>query len=142
MTASKLLAFQLEDAGYQVEQVFNGIDESNADLMLVEGAMSPRETALHLLECCHAALAHLSGTEHKWGSLTMPEGGFSVVMDQYRAKRAEVVSLLTAPDAGDKAGKLGSEFIVLHEAYHVGQLALLRLQKTPGWDAYSIYRQG
>lgn len=140
MTTTELLKKQLDDVGYQVEQVLAGIDETTADLKLTAGAMSPRETAHHLLECCYAAQAHLDGVQHQWGSLAMPDGTFTDLMGTYRNKRDEVVANLTKDENNEDALKTGTEYIVLHEAYHVGQMAQLRLEKTEGWDAYSIYR--
>lgn len=139
MTTTELLKKQLDDIGNQVEKVLAGVDESTADLKLTTEAMSPRETALHLLECCYAAQAHLDGVKHEWGSVAMPEGSFADLMSTYRARRQDVTAKLIEDANNDDALNTCSDYIVLHEAYHVGQMALFRLEKTEGWDPYSLY---
>jgi hypothetical protein len=137
MTGQELIAYQLADSGYQLEQVFNGIDETTADDKVAPHAMSPRETVAHLIECCHAFNTQAQGVTYDWGSFQVEDKSWSHLMDVFRTKREE--SLRLAASDEDRIHKLASAFLVLHETYHVGQMALLRLHKTEGWDPYSIY---
>jgi uncharacterized damage-inducible protein DinB len=140
MTASELLLHQLDDTGHQLQGVFNGIDESTADAKLVDGAMTPRETAAHLIECCYAFLTEADGGSFDWGSFQIEDQSWSHLMDTFAAKRKEVVDRVANGD--DRTLKLASAYVVLHETYHVGQMAQMRISKTADWDPYSIYKKG
>jgi len=52
------------------------------------------------------------------------------------ALRAEAVALAMT---SEEAAKASLDYVVIHDAYHVGQMALLRLEQEPGWDPYSLY---
>jgi hypothetical protein len=138
MTAQELIAHQITDCGYQLERVFNGIDESTADLKVGPEAMSPRETAAHLIECCQAFLVEADGASYDWGSMQMEDTSWARLMDVLVDKRQEAAVKVANGD--DRVLKLASSFLVIHDAYHIGQMAQLRIHHTEGWDPYSIYR--
>ena len=54
------------------------------------------------------------------------------------AARTEAVN--TVLESGNFV--VGADFIVGHDAYHIGQLAQIRLALNPEWNAYSIYKMG
>lgn len=138
MTAQELLLHQLEDVGHQVQGVLNGINESTADVKIIDEAMTPRETLAHLIECCHAFLTEADGTSYDWGSFQTEDSSWNALAAMFAQKRQEVVDRVATGD--DRAFKLASAYIVLHEPYHVGQLAQMRIHKMAGWDPYSIYK--
>lgn len=140
MTAHELIAYQMADCGYQLEKVFHGIDDSTADLKAGAHAMSPRETAAHLIECCQALLVEADGATYDWGSMQIEDQSWTNLMNTLTAKRKDVADKVAAGE--DRALKLASAFMVIHEPYHIGQMAQMRIQHTEGWDPYSIYRQG
>lgn len=138
MTARELLNHQIEDAGYQLEKVLDGIDGS-LDSKLTPASMSPRETVAHLGECYTAVITETAGEKHQWGS-------YSPRTTEWPALWIEVQELRKQASAAalDKAGweSHASAFLPAHDYYHVGQLAALRLVKDADWDPYSIYNQG
>lgn len=140
MTAQELTAYQLADCGYQLQQVFSGIDESNADMKFAPQSMTPRETVAHLIECCHAFTVQAGGEKYDWGSFQIENNSWNHLLDTFNSKRAEAVAAAASDD--DRVLKLATSFLTVHEAYHVGQMALAHIHKTEGWDPYSIYNHG
>lgn len=128
----------MDDAGYQLEKVLGGLDETTVDRKVCPAAMSAREMVVHLTECYLAAVTEAAGQKFEWGSYRPEDQSWPTVMAEFKAKRAEAVAAVSGDD--EKRVKLASAFIIGHDYYHVGQLVLHRLEFTPGWDAYSIYR--
>ncbi len=141
MTASELSALYLDDSAYQVAKVFEGLDEAHADVKVSDGAMSPRETLIHLTDCVYAAQSSLAGeSEYAWGSYKPADTAMATLMNTFNDERGKAVEAVKAAGDDEKALKAAAAFIAGHEFYHVGQMASLRLKVTPDWDAYSIYR--
>lgn len=139
MTEKELLRHQIDDAGYQLDKVFEGIEEASLDYRLTEHAMTPREIAAHLCECYVATSAAAAGTEHSWGTYTAPDTSWPALWNTTKSLRAEATE--TALNTADFATKVHS-FVIAHDYYHVGQMCAVRLVRDPEWDAYSIYSHG
>ncbi len=137
MTAKELITAQLDDTKLQVSKVFEGIPEDGWDQSSNPQAMSPRQTLGHLTECCMAMLAEDPHT-YEWGSFDASGLSHQELMAKYNDLRAQCVQKCTE-SSEDEVINSASNFIALHEAYHVGQLATLRLALDPDWNAYSIY---
>jgi uncharacterized damage-inducible protein DinB len=138
MRESAIVEHALRAAGYQVAKVFEAMPEALRDAKLGPEAMSPRDTAVHLTECYHAALAALEGREHQWGSYVPPSYEWDALISAMTEARARAAGMAAA--SGDpEAAKLALDFLGLHDAYHAGQIAQLRIHQDPGWDPYSIY---
>jgi uncharacterized damage-inducible protein DinB len=138
MASKDLLIKTLDDASYQLEQVFKDMPASAWNDRLTEHARTPQDTLSHLAESYIAYGKQLQGISHEWGSFKL-EGAPQEQLEAWRKHRQEAV------EAAVNSGKEGSddaamEYLALHEAYHVGQLCLLRLKHEPSWDPYSIYR--
>ncbi len=138
MTARELLQGQLEETGYQLEACFAGLDGASWDAKDPDTAMSPRETALHLAEAYRAYTTHMDGGKHEWGSYRLEDSSLEGVLANWRKEREEATARALASDT-DESYRLAQDYILLHDAYHVGQLATLRI-RLGGWDPYSIYR--
>ncbi|MCW5936034.1 MAG: hypothetical protein KIT11_01840 [Fimbriimonadaceae bacterium] len=136
MTARELMTDLLEETGYQVEKVFEGLEEAQKDAKAVPSALSPMETLHHLAEAYVAFLAHVEGRKHEWGSLEPTGSTLAERLDCWRTTRAKAVEAA----ASDEEHVLmdAKEYLVLHDTYHVGQMATLRVA-LGGWDPYSIY---
>jgi uncharacterized damage-inducible protein DinB len=100
--------------------------------------MSPRETLTHLSDCYQCACQRIRGEKPKWGSFETSETDPGRIKDAMFAMRNHALG--EAVRAGDH-GLLAEVFTYIqeHDAYHVGQLCLLKLRHDPGWDPYSIY---
>jgi len=139
MTDKELLSQQIDDAGYQLEKVFEGIEDASLDFRLTEHAMTPRELLSHLSECYVATVAAAEGKEHAWGTYTAPDTSWPAIWNNTKDLRAKATTAaLGAEDFAMKASGL----MVGHDYYHVGQMCAIRLVKDPSWDAYSIYNMG
>jgi hypothetical protein len=137
MTAQELLQYQIDDAGYQLEQVLSGfpteaLDQSNGT------SISAREAIKHLSEAYAAVISESKGEKYEWGSYKPSSESLEDLMAEFRSLRTQAAETVFAQ--GETAYRLGSAFIVGHDYYHVGQLAAARISADPSWDPYSIYR--
>ena len=137
MDAKELIKFQMEASGKQVDKVLEGLADDKWGVK-AGASMSASETVAHLAECYVAAQTHLSGGTHEWGSYKAvgetPEE-LGATMWSERTKAWEAILGSDADDVGETA----TQYLLLHDAYHVGQLATLRMGLDSEWDAYSIY---
>lgn len=138
MTSKELLQHQFDDAAYQLEKVFDGIDDS-LDFKLTEQSMSPRETVVHLSECYVATVKDVNGEQHSWGTFQSSATDWASTWAEFNDLRAKATAAVLASDGAETKGHA---YIVAHDFYHVGQLCQVRLVRDPGWDAYSIYNHG
>lgn len=136
MDAVALIQNQVEESGYQLSKVLEGLAGEQWDAKLNDESMSPREAVAHLADC-YAACQTPEGQEYAWGSFAVPSDADEAVATMMAERQKAAAHVLAQP--AERAGKLATAYIVLHDAYHVGQVAALRLQ-LGGWDAYSIYR--
>lgn len=139
MTAKDLALYGLESSGYQIEKVFEGIPDADWERALTSDGMTPRQMLEHLCECYTAYLKHAKGEQHNWGTYKAPDNSVEGLRAEQRKLRAECKAIVEGshdPDALTSA----MDYLVLHDPYHVGQMALLRLQIDPNWNAYSIYK--
>lgn len=137
MTGSELIQYQLNDSGKQVFACYEGLAEANWDSPVAEHGMTPRQITIHLAECCVAFLKSTKGEEHNWGSYSTEETSSEGLLKEFTELRAQAVS--AAINGDDEAVKHASDYLVLHETYHVGQLSLYRLKVDPDWNYMSIY---
>lgn len=137
MTAKEFLGEQLADAHMQVNKVFEGISSDGWERRAVSVAMTPRQTLAHLCECCEAFLSE-DPSSYEWGSFDYEDMNNDDLMSEYGELRSQVVAKVENAE-NDDVLKGASAYITMHEAYHVGQMATLRLTLDPEWNAYSIY---
>lgn len=138
MSTSAFLKNQLDTVGKQLQSVFNEFPESKWDEKATPVSFSAAETAEHLAECYQAFLVHAEGNDYEWGTYQIedksPENLVKTMFDQ-RAKATAVAASSEDP----KIHNFATDYILLHDAYHVGQIVTLRL--TIGdFDPYSLYR--
>jgi hypothetical protein len=138
MTAAELMAFQIKEVESQLMRAYDGLPENVWDMKLLPDGMSPRRILEHLAECCTAATTEMRGGKHNWGTYKASDTSPQGLMETWKALRQEAVdTMLSNPT--DKVLTDCVEYLCLHDAYHVGQLAAIRMQGQPDWDAYSIY---
>jgi len=139
MNATEFLKHQLEDGLFQLEKCVEGLDEKGFDTRPAPNAMSPREIVEHLCECYVAFIASAEGREHSWGTYSIEDKSSANLMKTFRELRAQAAAMATDKSHGETL-KHAHAYIVAHDNYHVGQLALARLTENPEWNPYSIYR--
>lgn len=139
MVTTDAMRYQLEATAYQLDNVLEGLEGDQWDAKVREDLMSPREVVGHLIECYIAAQKHATGEKHDWGSYLPPSDDAEELVTEMRSERAKACEALLAKGDDDSL-RAATDYIVLHDAYHVGQLAALRLGLDPDWDPYSIYK--
>jgi uncharacterized damage-inducible protein DinB len=138
MTVHDFAKDAMASSGRQLDQVLAGMKEEHADTKVGGISQSPRETLEHLTDCYVNTVKAAEGKQPEWGTFSAAGKTWNELQKCFEASRAEAVAkILAAPE--DKVGELALNYVILHDAYHVGQLALIRIQTDPGWDAYSIY---
>ncbi|HZH99160.1 MAG TPA: hypothetical protein VEX38_09335 [Fimbriimonadaceae bacterium] len=139
MDVKELVSFGIDDVGRQLRQVLSGISPELQDARVCDKGMSPCEMVEHLCEAYKAVVAESQGLKHEWGSFKPEYSSWDGLMAAWadlrsQAREAALANLEAHPTAAHS-------YIVAHDAYHVGQLALLRVQQDPDWNPYSIYQE-
>jgi hypothetical protein len=138
MKASELLSYEIEHIGSQLRKVFEGLQPGYQDFRVTAKAMSPRDSLEHLCEVYQAVVSMSAGKEHEWGSFSIDDKSWDNLWSTMWRMRGDAVAAVSGSD-DDKTLKAGHDYIVSHEAYHVGQAALVRLATDADWNPYSIY---
>lgn len=137
MSVQDFLKTQLDDSGKQINAVFENFPADKWQEKVTAESMSAAETANHLADCYNAFLTSAAGGKHEWGSTKIedqsPEGLIQAMSD-LRAKCAE--QAINSDDP--KVHHMASEYVCLHDTYHVGQMVTLRM-KLGDFDPYRIY---
>ncbi len=129
----------LDLSGKQITKVFAGMPADSWDKKPIPQAMSPRETAEHLANCYEACMVTAKGGTWDWAApyslgITEPDALLAKVKEL-----REVARNFVAESDDPKVWHCGTDFLTLHDAYHVGQMCTFRLITEPEWDFYSIY---
>lgn len=141
MSESNLLTAQLKDISYQLEKCLEGLTSADGEYRVAPTAFSITEIVNHLSETYTAVKTVGEGGKHEWGSYQPVSTDLPVAVAELWRLRALALDSLNALDA-EKRTAIASDYIVLHDAYHVGQLVLSRLALQPEWDSFSIYNHG
>jgi hypothetical protein len=137
MDTQSFLKSAFDKTGYQVKMVFDGL--TDLDTNPIPAMFSPREQLAHLWEVYQAVLTLAAGGKHPWGEFEIPDSIKSNAYEEcMRARQAACEKILELDE--EQALKFGMDFIVEHDAYHVGQMCSMRLALDPEWNAYSIYQ--
>lgn len=136
MTGQELLQYQIDDCTYQLQKVLEGMSEETLNYRLNDSAMSPRETVAHFCECYTALLAASRGEQHSWGTFKVADCDTQPLLAEFWDLRGKAVA---TNDGSEKASKNLHMFLLAHDYYHIGQMALVRVTLEPSWDPYSIY---
>ena len=139
MTASELMAFELDQVGNQLNKVFEGIQEGHQDHKVCDKSMTPKETLEHLCECYQAFITESQGGTHDWGSFSIEDKSWENLWSQFTSTRERAVRTAKGSDE-TRVLRSAFSYMVAHDAYHVGQMAACRIDTDPSWDAYSIYQ--
>ncbi|MCH7903958.1 MAG: DinB family protein [Armatimonadetes bacterium] len=138
MDVREVLKYQMETCAKQVDAAFDSLPDGLWDRKTSEGCMTPGETIHHLAEAYAAARKHMSGEDHEWGSYKLEGSDPSELLQAMRTERQLAVEAILSGDP-EKAPEAATQYLMLHDAYHVGQMCALRVREEPTWDAYSIY---
>lgn len=129
------LTKQCDYVGRQVRSAVRDLSVEAWDSRSNACAMTPRETVTHLCDVYQYATAKAKGGEAKWNQYEAPSDS-QVMMEDFDRLRKTAVEACAA--SGDPY-ELLTDYIIVHDAYHVGQLCTARIASEPAWDPYSIY---
>lgn len=132
------LRYALDASGKQLSTVFDGFPEALMDERLHEGTMSPRETLVHLCECYHAYALQAKGQKHSWGTYSEPDQS----SEYLRLRCMELRNACIESGLAHESEEIRLEcmdYVALHDSYHIGQIASLRIARQPDWNPYSLY---
>lgn len=138
MTVAELVAYEVDNTGFQLRQTLAGFPEAAMDTKLCPTGMTAKDMVEHLCEAYEAVLAEVAGKQHEWGSYSIPDKSWANIMSTFEATRQKAGQAVTSDD--EKLAKLAHDYMVAHDAYHVGQLVLMRLEAEPDWNFLAIYR--
>ena len=139
MSAPAFLIHSLDSAAKQVHAVFTGINGDLWNHQVVPEAMSPIQTATHLAHCYTAFLAEAAGEHWDWSKpfeLGTSEPGEA--LNKMNSLRNEAIDVLKSTSDEAVITK-AVDFLLMHDCYHVGQMAIFRMNTDPSWDPYSLY---
>lgn len=138
MSASDLFQKLCDAMAVQVGACFAGMDEETFTGRIAPTSMSPQETLAHLTDCCVALQHRQRGEEYEWGTFVSGSETMEGRLEEFRGERAKGIAFALSNPTVEELER-AADFLCLHEAYHVGQLAMYRASVDPAWDAYSIY---
>jgi hypothetical protein len=138
MTARELLIYEINHMERQLRGVTDAMPAALQDLRLTASSLSPRQTLEHLCEVYQATLTESKGGKHEWGSFAVLNTEWQSLVETLWVMRRAATDAVTI-DEDEKRIRSGHDYIVSHDAYHVGQLALIRMSGDSLWDPYSIY---
>lgn len=139
MSAPGFLINGLNAAAKQIHAVFDSIATDHWDRRATSEAMTPLESIRHLAHCYTAFMSEARGQSWDWRApfdlgVTEPEDILAKA-NELRAQAVDMVKSSTDETIYEKA----INYILLHDAYHVGQMALFRMQTDPTLDPHSLY---
>lgn len=126
-----MLRRQCDYVGGQVRAAVGDMKESTWDSRSTANGMTPRETLVHLCDVYQFVAEKARGGDPQWNQYH----GEGLLVDFDRRRGEAVEACLASEDAYE----LLTDYIIVHDAYHVGQLCYVRCACEPEWDAYSIY---
>ena|SRR5687768_9549368 len=126
------LTKQCDYVGGQIRAAVKDLSDAGWDTRASTTALTPREIVTHLCDVYGYAAAKARGEEPKWNQYTQGED----LMADFEKLRAQAIEDCLA--SADPYEFL-TDYIIVHDAYHVGQLCTARLLAEPDWDPYAIY---
>lgn len=126
-----ILRHQSDYVGNQVRACVHGMEKATWDARLAANGMTARETMAHLCDVYQYVAEKAKGGEPRWNQY-LGDGS----LDDFDRLRAQAVDACLASDS---ASELLTDYIIVHDAYHVGQLCWIRRACEPEWDVYAIY---
>ena len=138
MDTHQLLNYQLDRVKGQLTKVTADLTEDQVDFRPVANMYTIRETLHHLSDTYVATQVLAAGGTPEFGTFKFEDASWSGhLAEAFSLRGAAIDSLMASKE--DSSLTTTSDYILLHDAYHVGQLATLRNALDPEWSSYSIY---
>ncbi|MEI7575338.1 MAG: hypothetical protein WCK51_00465 [Armatimonadota bacterium] len=138
MTARELIEKQLDETGFQFNACLKDLTEETFEAKPVAVLMSCKETVEHSMEALQAVITGVAGGTHSWGTYQAPALPMTQLIETFNSLRG--LAIEAGLSVFDDDAHWLNDYLVLHEVYHVGQMAAVRHALGDGWDSYAIYR--
>lgn len=137
MTAKEFAENLLNESLFQLNACISGVTEEQFLSQPLAPMMSMRDCLEHLTECCVYVQKNSKGEEHEWGTYAFPSASAEELLHLFKSERAKALEI--ALSKFDDNPDYAKDFLIAHEFYHVGQMAIARHAMDPEWSVYSIY---
>lgn len=138
MTAKQTLLSQFDTMTKQLNAVIAGFPEQAANKTLEGISMTPVQMVEHLCDCIQAYKAP-DKSAYAWGSFKLADPSVTGALTTLNAERATVRTFIESA-TDEKTLAHAFDYLMAHDAYHVGQLAACRMASDPDWDNMSLYQ--
>jgi uncharacterized damage-inducible protein DinB len=129
----------LKESGKQLGRSLEGVPEDAWNKKPLATTMSLREQVVHLCHAYTAVMEHLKNGSFDWSApFTIPNINDEGLPGYLEIERQRAVDGLT--QSAEPQDEMALDYIVIHDAYHVGQIAVLRHAIDPEFDSYSLYK--
>ncbi|MFN8140693.1 MAG: hypothetical protein U0R49_12935 [Fimbriimonadales bacterium] len=137
MTAKQTLLSQFDTMTKQLNAVIAGFPEAEARKTREGMSMSPLQMVEHLCDCIQAYKAPDRRT-YFWGSYKLADDTVTGALTALNTERTAVRAFIEGT-SDEKLLEESFDYLMSHDAYHVGQLAACRMASDPAWDSMSLY---
>ena len=138
MTARELIEKQLDETGFQFNACLSELAEENFEAQPIDVLMSLKETVEHCMEALQAVITGVAGGKHSWGTYQAPALPMPQLIESFNTLRGQAIE--AGLSVFDEDAHWLNDYLILHETYHVGQMAAVRHAIGDGWTSYAIYR--
>jgi len=138
MSSENFLSKSLEECDFQLRVLINGFPSDQRETKVVPTAMSFRESIEHLAMVYHATNLIAHGEKFDWmsGWSTGITDIEPLIEKMFELRMVAINACMRTPDQHD----IAMDYIAMHDAYHVGQLCLIRMALDSGFNPYSLYQ--
>lgn len=139
MMCPTFLKGSLSNTRYQLGKCLDGLTPDQYASAPLASMMTPVQTMEHLCEAYTALEAALLKKSHEWGSYSSGISDPEQLKTHMFALRDRITQMV-CESQDEQAYAMAEDYMVQHDAYHVGQLCACRIATDPEFNPYSIYQ--
>jgi uncharacterized damage-inducible protein DinB len=136
--ANPILSHVFAESGNTLNRVIDGFPDSAWDSRLTPSSKSAKVILGHLTMVYAAYIALLETGHVDWARYDPAEKSVDELIADLRETRRFAVDEANGSEM-PLIHRGALEYVVMHEMYHIGQLALLRSEAQPEWNAEAIF---
>jgi hypothetical protein len=138
MNTKALILGQFDTMRKQLEAVLEGFPEDAVGRRFPTINLTPLEAVEHLCDTYSAYLS-VDRRSYRWGSYRLSNSDWESVLTEFWSVRGQAREAVRSSN-DDAFVALAFDYVMAHDAYHVGQLAACRMACDPEWDPESLYK--
>lgn len=138
MNAKDLILGQFDTMRKQLEAVLDGFPEDAVGRRFPTISLAPIEAVEHLCDAYSGYLAN-DRRNYRWGSYRLLSSDWESALKELWLVRGQAREAVQNSN-DDAFIALAFDYVMAHDAYHVGQLAACRMACDPKWDPESLYK--